>query len=75
MEFYIVLAPIKMFFIEVSIPNGMEFYMDEFTKCEALTFVSIPNGMEFYRAWSLGRYGRTRFQFPTGWNSTQGASG
>ena len=50
MEFYIVLAPIKMFFIEVSIPNGMEFYMDEFTKCEALTFVSIPNGMEFYRA-------------------------
>ena len=32
--------------------------------------VSIPNGMEFYRAYSSSVKITARFQFPTGWNST-----
>ena len=34
-------------------------------------WVSIPNGMEFYKASSYLSYRRrSKFQFPTGWNST-----
>ena len=33
----------------VSIPNGMEFYLDIFTLSRHSTNVSIPNGMEFYK--------------------------
>ena len=34
--------------------------------------VSIPNGMEFYKTLIEKSLGYQRFQFPTGWNSTEG---
>ena len=38
-------------YIEVSIPNGMEFYALEKPQNEKLKSVSIPNGMELYYIW------------------------
>ena len=35
-----------------------------------MRFVSIPNGMEFYRTSYLKEQIESKFQFPTGWNST-----
>ena len=55
---------------QVSIPNGMEFYLRSFPPRIDCEQVSIPNGMEFYGTTSTQFLIFKMFQFPTGWNST-----
>ena len=54
----------------VSIPNGMEFYFNSFI-FKSSPLVSIPNGMEFYKTKWKRKNRNRKFQFPTGWNSTE----
>ena len=56
---------------EVSIPNGMEFYVLILVILLSKMDVSIPNGMEFYASFVRANPLKAAFQFPTGWNSTE----
>ena len=54
----------------VSIPNGMEFYVDTFSSCCVRScFNSQRDGILRFKCAGL-RYKIREFQFPTGWNST-----
>ena len=51
----------------------MKFYPARNESRRLLFQVSIPNGMEFYRSLSAAKEALNKFQFPTGWNSTESA--
>ena len=70
MEFYSCLRRRKSYLQEVSIPNGIEFYIRLPLMKMMPIGVSIPNGMEFYDDLTAGVLTTKLFQFPTGWNST-----
>ena len=71
MEFYRCFATLIVKSPFVSIPNGMEFYASQRVHHIRGKTVSIPNGMEFYGVREFIAAGLEKFQFPTGWNSTQ----
>ena len=61
---------LRMIKLDVSIPNGMEFYIKYLIVIPVICRVSIPNGMEFYIENMEVAFIWKKFQFPTGWNST-----
>ena len=69
MEFYLSFAFASLSAASVSIPNGMEFYLN-YTIDEELEerFNSQRDGILLRAQRAAYRY--VRFQFPTGWNST-----
>ena len=48
MEFYLYRPGVEILSNQVSIPNGMEFYRQNYKQQNCKAKVSIPNGMEFY---------------------------
>ena len=70
MEFYKAIKALYIRETEVSIPNGMEFYLRRFAEVGLALQFQFPTGWNSTAKINLGSSYPAKFQFPTGWNST-----